>query len=255
MTALLWLVLAWAAGWRWLRRLIGDPAGLLTSIDPSPWPAILFRLAVSLWAGLLPLAWLTYLLAWLADSVLPAGVHPLLAVNTPVMISLAVWLSWPFINRAIRALKSDRTPNRPIWARYEPERKRARSNRPGWAALVRSLQSPASLSYLLPLVAWLALGILMMFATFYRDGSIYRAGYTVFSDFAPHTALVSSFSEGRNWPTEYPHFANDGISYHFMFFFLCGNLNYLGLPLDWAINLPSILGLMTFCIQIGRAHV
>ena len=255
MTALLWLALAWLAGWRWLRRLIGDPAGLLTSIDPSPWPAILFRLAVSLWAGLLPLAWLTYLLAWLADAVLPAGVHPLLAVNTPVMISLAVWLSWPFITRAIHVLQSDRTPNRPIWARYEPARKRTQSGRPGWAALVRSLQSPASLSYLLPLVVWLALGILMMFATFYRDGSIYRAGYTVFSDFAPHTALVSSFSEGRNWPTEYPHFANDGISYHFMFFFLCGNLNYLGLPLDWAINLPSILGLMTFCILLGLLAV
>ena len=98
-------------------------------------------------------------------------------------------------------------------------------------------------------------GLLLMSGTFWRDGTLYRAGYSVFSDFAPHTALVSSFSQGRNWPTQYPHFANDGISYHFIFFFLCGNLNYLGLPLDWAINLPSMLGLLTFCLMLGLLAV
>jgi len=36
-----------------------------------------------------------------------------------------------------------------------------------------------------------------------------------------------------------------------MFFFLCGNLNFLGLPLDWAINVPSILALLTFAILLG----
>lgn len=250
MTAILWLLLAWMAGWRWLNALLGDPAALLSRPSPSPWPPVLLRLAASLWAGLLPLTWLTYLLAWPASVLLPDSIHPLLPVNILMMAVLFFILFWPYVRKALSGRNvGDIKSGRPVWARYEREHSRS------WQTLIRSLQSPTSLVYLLPIVLWLLLGLLMMFATFYRDGTVYRAGYTVFSDFAPHTALVSSFSQGQNWPTQYPHFANDGIAYHFMFFFLCGNLNYLGLPLDLAINIPSLLGLLTFCILLGLLAV
>jgi len=41
---------------------------------------------------------------------------------------------------------------------------------------------------------------------------------SVFSDFAPHLAVIRSFSFGSNFPTEYPHFADGTIRYHFLFF-------------------------------------
>lgn len=74
------------------------------------------------------------------------------------------------------------------------------------------------------------------------DGWI-QIGLSVFGDFGPHLAMIRSFSLGNNFPTGYPHFPDDQIRYHFMFQFLTGNLEYLGLRLDWAMNLPSVLSL------------
>lgn len=233
MIALFWLVLAWLAGRRWLKLMIGEPAVLLQRPDTSPWPAILFRTASALWVGVLPLVWLTYLLAWLFAAILPASIHPLLIANPLIMTGVGIWLVWPYLRSKAVALQVSS----------------------GWSRLILLIRDRSSLIFLLPILIWLLLSLLTMSGTFYQDGTLYRAGISVFSDFAPHTALVSSFSQGQNWPTEYPHFANDGISYHFMFFFFCGNLNYLGLSLDWAINLPSILGLLTFCVLLGLLAV
>ena len=233
MIALLWLALAWMAGRRWLKFMLGDAASLLQRPDASPWPAIIFRAASALWVGVLPLIWLTYLVAWFFAAVLPDSIHPLLIANPLVMIGVIIWLIWPHLRRKVAALQISA----------------------GWSRLSLMIRDRSSLIYLLPILVWLLLAGLTMLGTFYQDGTLYRAGVSVFSDFAPHTALVSSFSQGQNWPTEYPHFANDGISYHFMFFFLCGNLNYLGLSLDWAINLPSILGLLSFCVLLGLLAV
>lgn len=83
----------------------------------------------------------------------------------------------------------------------------------------------------------------LMFLTFkVVDGSIY-VGYSVFSDFAPHLGMIRSFSVSNNFPTQYAHFAGEDIRYHFMFQFMVGNLEYLGLRLDFAFNLPSMFGM------------
>jgi len=84
----------------------------------------------------------------------------------------------------------------------------------------------------------------LMFLTFkVVDNSIY-VGYSVFSDFAPHLGMIRSFSESNNFPTQYAHFAGEDIRYHFMFQFMVGNLEYLGLRLDYAFNLPSMFGMI-----------
>ncbi len=83
----------------------------------------------------------------------------------------------------------------------------------------------------------------LMFLTFYVKDGVLHVGYSVFSDFAPHLGMIRSFSYGNNFPTWYSHFAGEDIRYHFMFQFLAGNLEYLGLPIDWAFNLPSILSM------------
>ena len=81
--------------------------------------------------------------------------------------------------------------------------------------------------------------------SFHFSDNAFQAGYTVFSDLAPHTALVSNFAKG-NIPASYPHFAQAGMNYHFFFYYLAGILNALGLRLDFALNFCSALGIYTF---------
>ena len=94
---------------------------------------------------------------------------------------------------------------------------------------------------------WITLGIYcvlatwMMFATLdFKNGNL-LIGTNQWSDYGPNTAIVQSFAFGHNFPAEYPHFANEPIRYHFLFYFLAGNLEYLGLNLAWSLNIISIL--------------
>ncbi len=85
----------------------------------------------------------------------------------------------------------------------------------------------------------------LMWSTFYhRDGQLY-IGVSVFSDFSPHIGMIRSFSYGNNFPTAYSHYAGEDIKYHFMFQFLAGNLEFLGLRIDYAFNLPSMLSFIS----------
>jgi hypothetical protein len=235
MTAVLWLFMAVYGGWRLSRVWLGDPRQLVlrlgspataTAFFQSPWPLLLLRLCIAVWVGLLPATWLTYLLAALLAPILPTAWHPLLAANLILLCSGSVWIGIDLYRHR-------------------------RQSELAWPGLVRDLQRKPGRYTVAVTCFWLVFAFWLMNGTFYRVGDFIHAGYSVFSDFAPHTAIVSSFAQGRNWPTFYPHFPNDGIAYHFMFFFLCGNLNYLGLPLDWAINLPSMLGLLTCCLLLG----
>ena len=86
----------------------------------------------------------------------------------------------------------------------------------------------------------------MMFYVFHmKDGLLY-SGFSVYGDYAPHTAMMRSFSRGNNFPTQYPHYGGQDVKYHFMFQFLVGNLEYLGLRIDIGYNLVSILSLTGF---------
>ena len=62
--------------------------------------------------------------------------------------------------------------------------------------------------------------------------------------------MMRSFSLGNNFPTQYPHFGGADVKYHFMFQFLAGNLEYLGLRLDLAYNLISIGSLLGFLMLL-----
>lgn len=87
----------------------------------------------------------------------------------------------------------------------------------------------------------LVLGTLLMFHTCRIEGDTLILGRTAFGDLNIHLGMARSFAFGQNFPTGYMAYAGSDIRYHFMFYFLVGNLEFLGLPLDWAINLPSIL--------------
>jgi len=87
----------------------------------------------------------------------------------------------------------------------------------------------------------IVLATIMMFHTCRIEGDTLILGRTAFGDLNIHLGMARSFSFGQNFPTGYVAYASGDIRYHFMFYFLVGNLEFLGLPLDWAINLPSIL--------------
>lgn len=94
------------------------------------------------------------------------------------------------------------------------------------------------------LILCLILTTALMFYTFFiKDGNIY-IGYTVYSDFSPHLSMIRSFSYGNNFPTWYPFYAGIDVKYHFMFQFLVGNLEFLGMRIDYAFNIPSIMSMM-----------
>ena len=86
----------------------------------------------------------------------------------------------------------------------------------------------------------------MMFYVFHMKDGILYSGFSVFGDYAPHTAMMRSFSKGNNFPTQYPHYGGQDVKYHFMFQFLVGNLEYLGMRIDIGYNLVSIFSLVGF---------
>jgi hypothetical protein len=70
------------------------------------------------------------------------------------------------------------------------------------------------------------------------------------SDFGAHIPLIRSFSLGPNAtrllqakPIESPLYPGEPIRYHFGFYAVVGILEKFGVPLDWALNIPSAIGL------------
>lgn len=99
------------------------------------------------------------------------------------------------------------------------------------------------------LLATLVWGV-FIYRSFNISGTSARVGLSVYSDFGPHLAMIRSFSQGLNIPTQYPHFPDGTVRYHFMFQFLAGNLEFLGLRLDHAFNIPSILSFTAFIMLL-----
>jgi hypothetical protein len=99
--------------------------------------------------------------------------------------------------------------------------------------------------------AALAVSCYLMFSTFWQGGGKLNMGSVVWNDFGPNLSLVQSFAVGHNFPTEYPHFSGSPIRYHFFYWFLTGNLTFLGLPIDWSLNLLSSLTLTAMLVLVA----
>ena len=111
----------------------------------------------------------------------------------------------------------------------------------------------------------LALGLMfsfwLMFHTFSYDTEKHQLQISskLWSDFGAHIPMIRSFSKGPNlarlWhhtAIQSPLFPGEPIRYHFGFFAGIGLLEKLGLPLDWAVNIPSSIGffLLMVCTYI-----
>jgi hypothetical protein len=69
-------------------------------------------------------------------------------------------------------------------------------------------------------------------------------------DTALHIGIARSFSEGDNFPPVFPIFAGETIRYHFGFDFYAGVLERMGLPIEWAFNLPGALGFTAIMVLV-----
>lgn len=173
--------------------------------------------------GMLAFGWVTYLIAWAASA---AGADkPLIYGNLLTMAAGAVFLLGIYIQRYRK--------NKRIFT----DKGLVEDKQLFWKELI-------FFSVLFVFLTWI------IFYVFYiKDGILY-SGFTVFGDYAPHTAMMRSFSLQNNFPTQYPHFGGQDVKYHFMFQFLVGNLEFLGLRLDIAYNAASILALLGFLMLL-----
>ena len=234
-----------------LRLLIPDVRRLYVGISSkqetiAKVPSLLFLIPAGFIVGTLTVTAATYYIALAIHSFIPKEMHVLYPAN---IVSLCIFaylgsFFWQKCYARNRKLGEEAKAN----ARFNVDSKKI--------SLPRFNRSPLSIV----LFAMTVLGIIgtaayICFYTFNIKNGLLNVGPTVASDFAPHIAITSSFSQGSNFPTEYPHFPGDNIQYHFFFYFLCGNLNVLGLPLDWAINLPSILVMVCAIVLLGTLAV
>ena len=206
-----------------LCMLIGkEPAGLLLS-KKSGYNQIWLTLAAAFGTGVLIMGWATYMTAWAASEA--GAVHPLIYANAVVM---------PVAALIVLIL---------YWKRYRKAGSFKGILGTGMITERRLFRKEAVFfGALLVFLTWI-----MFYVFFIKDGVLY-SGYTVYGDYAPHTAMMRSFSMGNNFPTEYPHFGGQDVKYHFMFQFFVGNLEFLGLRLDFAYNVVSVLVLLGFLI-------
>lgn len=179
----------------------------------------------ALGTGLLIFGWITYMISWAASAL--GAEKPLIYGNLAVMAGAAVFLVLLY-GRRYRKENS-------ILSEYEQ-------------ALIHDKKQFRKELILLVILA-VFLTWIVFYVFYIKDGVLY-SGYTVYGDYAPHTAMMRSFSLGNNFPTQYPHFGGQDVKYHFMFQFLVGNLEFLGLRLDFAYNIVSILALLAFLMML-----
>ncbi len=251
MFGIVYLLVCLFFGVQLLRLLIPDVRRLYVGVASkqetlSKVPSLLFLLPAGFIVGILSITAVTYYIALAIHSFIPKEMHVLYPSN---ILSLCIfaylasffWQKCYFRNRKLSEEKK-------AIARFNVDSKKI--------SLPQFNRKPLSIIlFSLTILAVIGAAAYICFYTFNIQRGLLNVGPTVASDFAPHIAITSSFSQGSNFPTEYPHFPGDNIQYHFFFYFLCGNLNTLGLPLDWAINLPSILVMVAAIVLLGLLAV
>src|SRR5436305_14438506 len=190
--------------------------------------SVAHRCAAAILSGLLISSWFTYL----AGLLFARARQPLLWGNLLFGIAAIAVLSWNRWKHKVIKRAQDASPNTFVPGRYLP--RSTASSVADWLLIARYVV----------LVSW------MMFASFNSSDGILRIANNEYSDFGPNTAIIQSFGVGHNFPTEYPHFSGERIRYHFLFYFLAGNLEFLGFDPAWSLNLLSILSLVAVLVLV-----
>ena len=247
----IYLIICLFFGTQFIRFMIPDIRRLYVGISPrqeqiSKVPSMLFLLPAGFVVGLMTVTSVTYYVALGLHHFVPSDLHVLYPANILSLclflyLGSLLWQKCYIRNRKdyLERLRASKTPgeNRKV-------------------LLPRYDRSPAmTVMISVTILAVVAAAAYISFYTFRIVDSQLLVGPSVASDFGPHIAMASSFSRGSNFPTQYPHFPGDKIQYHFFFNFLCGNLNLLGLPMDFAFNIPFILTFTGTVVLLGTLAV
>ncbi len=126
------------------------------------------------------------------------------------------------------------------------------------AAIVISLRMQAvsenkkiSLSEIALVVFFLVFSTWVMTKTFHggAGGELFVGSNNVF-DFGHSLGIIRSFSWGSGIPFMSPFFAGYPMFYHFFFTFWVAIWEYFGVPIVWAMNIPSIVSFASLLIVI-----
>ena len=251
MLAVIYLLVCMFFGVQLLRILFPDPQRLFVGIAPrketvSLVPTNLFFYPAGFLVGLVVITTFTYFLGFLMTPFIPSEMPVLYPANV-VSLCAAIYFGSLFWQKCY-ARRNAPAP-KPATAQDSSAAQAAGANGVENAVPTKEkikiqgfIPTKGSvLFYVIPLVFLAVALTFLFFYSFHVTDHHSLAGFSVYSDLSPHTAILSSFSHGMNFPTEYPHFPGDGIRYHFLFYFLSGNLNLLGMQIDFALNIPSIM--------------
>ena len=253
MQAILFLVIGTATGWKLTGYFIGTNQKSEENLN-----LIWVRLMSSFGTGVMLETWMVYVLGYFlsvrAHSADPLGSAELCAMAAGIALILL-----SCIRPIIKNMKNGSRPEvegllaSQKWSMKvgsESENEGSLTERKYFSGLIRNtdLFKREAVFY----IALLVFVTLTFRYVLHADGNHLYMGFTVFSDYAPNLSLIRSFSWFENFPTQYPFFAGEDIKYHFMFMFFCGNLERMGLPIEAAYNLPSILGLFGFLVMLTQ---
>jgi len=264
--AVLYLLISFFFGVQLLRFLFPDSQRIFMGVAPKratlqQIPTVLFYYPAGLIVGLTLVTFVTYFLAYVMTPFMPRDMAVLLPTNI-VTLCVSLYLAslmWQkrYSRRRAQALPANDAPDgapvrRRLGAHRNPTPRPMREKR----FIQDFVPAPGRIVfYALTVLGLLVVVSFFYYSSYYISGTKLFAGYSVFSDLAPHTALVSSFAKGMNFPTQYPHFPDGSIRYHFLFYFLCGNLHALGMPIDHALNIPTILSAVACFVLLGSLAV
>ncbi len=214
MIALFYLAVATYVGHRLCKRMLPGLDGSRSDSTSRPVASWVISYPAAFLCGTLLVTWATYLTAWLFRD-----------KRAPLTYANAIVLGVVLFAIAAERFRS----------------KRGGFNAAEAKTTVEESSPPRRWLDFVVVGTALTVGTALMLHTCRLEGDTLVLGRTAFGDLNIHLGMARSFSYGKNFPTGYVAYAGTDIRYHFMFYFLVGNLEYLGLPLDWAINLPSIL--------------
>ena len=253
MQAILFLVIGTAAGWKLTGYFIGTNQKSEENLN-----LIWVRLMSSFGTGVMLETWMVYVLGYFlsvrAHSADPLGSAELCAMAAGMALVLLSCIR-PIIKNMkngsrleVEGLLASQKWSMKVGS--ESENEGSLTERKYFSGLIRNadLFKREAVFY----IALLVFVTLTFRYVLHADGNHLYMGFTVFSDYAPNLSLIRSFSWFENFPTQYPFFAGEDIKYHFMFMFFCGNLERMGLPIEAAYNLPSILGLFGFLVMLTQ---
>lgn len=81
------------------------------------------------------------------------------------------------------------------------------------------------------------------------SGDILVGSNEVF-DFGHFLSVLRSFSRGDNIPYSSPFIAGTPDMYHFMFYYFAAILERFGIPIVYAVNIPSVIGFSLFLLSV-----